>query len=177
MSSMPPTPDIDLQAFDVILLNSSAGKDSMALIDSLATQAERQKALDRLVVGHADLGRVEWPGTRTLAQRQAERYGLRFEFVGAEGPDLLARVRRRGMWPSAQQRWCTSDLKRGPLRRLTTRLLRENPEYRLRPLRVLNVMGMRAEESSARAKKAMIEVDIRASNGAREVTNIYRFTR
>lgn len=73
---MPHTPDIDLRDFDVILLNSSAGKDSMALIDTIAQEAARQDVLDRLVVGHADLGRVEWPGTRTLAQRQAERYGL-----------------------------------------------------------------------------------------------------
>lgn len=161
--------DVDLRSFDVILLNSSAGKDSMAMLDLVARQAQHQGVLDRLTVGHADLGRVEWPGTWQLAQDQAARYGLRFELVTATGPDLLDRARRRGMWPGPQQRWCTSDLKRGPLRRLMTRLLREHPDWGSRRMRLLNVMGMRAEESAARARQAVVAVDPRASNGVREI--------
>jgi len=161
-----------LGAFDVILLNSSGGKDSMACLDLIGDQAQRQGVLDRVVVGHSDLGRVEWPGTRELARRQAERYGLPFFVVSARGFDLLGRVEKRGMWPGPQQRWCTSDLKRGPLRRLMTHLVREHRERSGgKRVRLLNVMGLRAEESPARARKPVAAVDDSASNGRREVTN------
>jgi 3'-phosphoadenosine 5'-phosphosulfate sulfotransferase (PAPS reductase)/FAD synthetase len=106
----------NLQRFDVILLNSSAGKDSMATLDFIATVAARQGILDRVVVGHADLGRVEWPGARTLAEHQADRYDLRFEVVAPRGLDLLQRVERRGMWPSCKTRpGCSASARRGEL--------------------------------------------------------------
>jgi 3'-phosphoadenosine 5'-phosphosulfate sulfotransferase (PAPS reductase)/FAD synthetase len=162
---------VDLLEFDVILLNSSGGKDSMAMLDLLAEEAARQGVRDRLVVGHADLGRAEWPGTRELAEKQAARYDLPFEVVTAAEPDLLERVRLRGKWPSARQRWCTSDLKRGPLRKLMTRLLHAHPDWRIRRLRLLNVMGLRAEESRARARRAVVAVDPAPTNGLREVVN------
>src|SRR3954470_17630978 len=99
------SPDVvDLRRFDVILLNSSAGKDSMAMLDLVVRQARHQGVLDRLTVGHADLGRVAWPGTSQLADAKATRYGLRFEVVSATGPDLLDRARERGMWPGPRQR-------------------------------------------------------------------------
>lgn len=161
-----------LSTFDLILVNSSAGKDSMASLDLIATHAAHQGVLDRVVVGHADLGRVEWPGTTDLARRQADRYDLPFFVVSANGPDLLERVERRGMWPSPRQRWCTSDLKRGPLRRLMTHLVGQHRK-RVGDVRVklLNVMGLRAEESPARAGKPVSYLDRSASNGRREVTN------
>ena len=162
---------VDLLEFDVILLNSSGGKDSMAMLDLLAEQASRQGVRDRLVVGPADLGRMEWPGTRHLAEEQAARFDLPFVVVTAAEPDLLERVRHRGMWPSARQRWCTSDLKRGPLRKLMTNLLHAHPAWRTRRLRLLNVMGLRAEESPARARRPVAAVDPAASNGLREVVN------
>lgn len=161
-----------LAEYDVILINSSAGKDSMASLEVIATEAARLGILERVVVGHADLGRAEWAGTRELAGEQAERYGLPFFVESATGPDLLERVERRGMWPSAAQRWCTSDLKRGPMRRLMTRLVREHRErFGARRVRLLNVMGMRAQESPARAKRPALRVDPSASNGRREVSD------
>jgi 3'-phosphoadenosine 5'-phosphosulfate sulfotransferase (PAPS reductase)/FAD synthetase len=177
----PAEPLLDqLASFDVILVNSSAGKDSIASVDLIATEAAEQGVLDRVVVGHASLGRAEWKGALELARRQAERYDLAFFAVTARGADLLERVDRRGMWPSAMQRWCTSDLKRGPLRRLMTKLVADHRE-RAGEVRVclLNVMGLRAQESSARARKPCSQVDESASNGRREVTNflpLHRWT-
>lgn len=72
------------------------------------------------------------------------------------------------MWPDAARRWCTSDLKRGPVRTLMTRLARELGTVE-RP-RILNLMGLRAQESPARARRAPLAIDERASNGRREVT-------
>lgn len=82
----------NLNNFDVVLVNSSAGKDSQAMLTYLVELAGQQSAsLDRFLVVHADLGRVEWDGTRELAARQAAAYGLRFETV-ARDQDLLDQV-------------------------------------------------------------------------------------
>lgn len=52
-----------------------------------------------------------------------------------------------------------------------TRLLREHPLWGTRQMRLLNVMGMRAEESAARARKPVIALDPHASNGVRQIVN------
>ena len=70
-----------LRDYAWLVVNSSAGKDSQAMLDVVAQQAKSEEVLDRLVVVHADLGRVEWPGTRELAELQARPYGFRFEVV------------------------------------------------------------------------------------------------
>ena len=171
-----------LSDYDVILVNSSAGKDSQASLDVVAKMAKTAGILDRLVVVHCDLGRVEWAGTLELAREQAAHYGVRFEVVSRNGGDLLdyvvdraAKLEAQGKaaiaWPSSSARWCTSDFKRGPVRTLMTALVNEQRAIigTDRPVRILNVMGLRAEESPARAKKAAYKVDDNASNGKRQV--------
>ena len=157
----------DLSTYDVILANSSGGKDSSVMLDYLVAYADTFGVRDRIVVVHADLGRMEWAGVRELAHRQAERYGLRFVVVAYKGGDLLTYVRRRGMWPSSQARWCTSDLKRGPITTTMTSLVRQLDLNR--QARILNCMGMRAQESKSRAKKKPFTFNGRASNGKRHV--------
>jgi 3'-phosphoadenosine 5'-phosphosulfate sulfotransferase (PAPS reductase)/FAD synthetase len=120
---------------------------------------------DRIVAVHADLGRAEWKGTRELAEEQARHYGLRLEVVAAK--DLLASVEARGMWPSSKQRYCTSDHKRGPILTVITKLVAEKRLELGRPVRVLQCIGLRAEESTARAKLAVFERNERATNGRR----------
>jgi len=143
----------DLAAYDVILVNSSGGKDSQAMLDEVCTLAEAAGVLDRITVLHCALGHVEWPGTSELAREQAEHYGVRYEQRHREQGLLLDQVRRRGRWPSASARYCTSDQKRGPARKLITQLVTELGDLG-RPARVLNCMGLRAEESRARLKKS-----------------------
>jgi 3'-phosphoadenosine 5'-phosphosulfate sulfotransferase (PAPS reductase)/FAD synthetase len=76
-------------------------------------------------------------------------------------------VRRRGRWPSSQQRYCTSDFKRAPIDKVITRVGRRAGLWRY--TRVLNVMGLRASESPARAKRQPFEIDRRRSNSRRRV--------
>lgn len=159
----------DLTRYDWIIVNSSAGKDSQAMLDYLVELAMAAGVRDRLVVAHADLGRMEWAGTRELAERQAGVYGLRFEVVRKDGPDLLAAIERRGKFPDAARRYCTSDFKRGPVGKLFTRLWGESPARHYRPVRILNCMGLRAEESPSRAKKPQLARDDRATSGRRIV--------
>lgn len=157
-----------LHRYDTILMSSSAGKDSQAMLDYVVALADEQGfSRSRIVVAHADLGDVEWPGTPELAAEQAAHYGLRFEVVSRIGKvkeddqgtlykrgekfgGLLDYVERRGKWPDSQNRYCTSDFKRAPIRALITRLHREHGSDR--PYRMLCTMGQRAAESKPRAK-------------------------
>lgn len=164
----------DLNSYDFIVVNSSAGKDSQAMLDYVMELAAAQGvSSQKVVVVHSDLGRVEWQGTKDLAARQAAHYGLRFEVVKRPQGDLLQHVEERGMWPSSAARYCTSDHKRGQVRTLFTRLADEfhggRKSFAGRPVRVLNCMGLRAEESPARAKRAVFLKDEKASNGRRHV--------
>lgn len=164
--------DLDLRLYHWILVNSSAGKDSQAMLDAVVALAHEQGVRERLVVVHADLGRVEWAGTRDLAERQAQHYGVRFEFVARRQNDLLDHVTARGKWPSSQARYCTSDHKRGPVSVLMTRLAEETRSRSVRPnkhTRILNCLGLRAEESPVRAQLEAFRRDTKASNGRRTV--------
>lgn len=185
----------DLTSYDVILLNTSAGKDSQASLDLVHELATDAGFDGWFVAAHADLGRVEWEGTRELAEKQAAQYaGVRFEVVQRDG-DLLDQVveRRASLdakgktdapaWPSSQARYCTSDQKTGQVTKLMTRLVDElgaagrlgepvrytkkgDPVYR--QARILNCLGIRADESPERARKRPFHKDC-ASNGKRHV--------
>lgn len=163
---------VDLTAYDVILVNSSAGKDSQAMLHVIATQAKAAGVLDRVHVVHATFDE-EWAGTEALARQQAAAYGLPCYVVRHPKGSLLEAVRARGMWPDARSRYCTSDFKRGQVSKQITSLVASHPAFRLRPVTVLNCMGIRAAESRARAKKVWFAVDERNTNSRRVVTTYY----
>lgn len=170
----------ELADYDRILVNSSAGKDSQASLHVVATAARAAGVSDRIVVVHADLGDAEWDGVPQLAAEHAAHYGLRFELVGraraGKTETILERVAQRGKWPDAARRWCTSDHKRGPIRTLMTQLsaeLRESGQALDRPVALLNVMGLRAEESPARSRRIPYAHNHSASNGRRRVDDWY----
>jgi len=169
-TSSPASSEPGLASYDIILANSSAGKDSQAMLDYLAERCRALGILDRLAVAHADLGRVEWPGTPELAEEHARHYGLRFFRVRRQQGDLLHQVEQRGKWPGPKTRYCTSDHKRAQVQRVMTALVRKLREDGLRrPVRILNCMGHRAQESPKRAQMQGFEHDQSASNGRRWV--------
>src|SRR5262249_53641502 len=143
----------NLNAYHWIIASSTAGKDSQAMLDYLVEQCDLARVpRQRPVVAHADLGRVEWPGTRELAKEQARHYGLAFHVVrGAQG-NLLDYIAQRGMFPLPTVPFCTADHKRNQIHRLFTRLTDQRLGVR-GPVRILSCLGLRAEESPARAKK------------------------
>jgi 3'-phosphoadenosine 5'-phosphosulfate sulfotransferase (PAPS reductase)/FAD synthetase len=155
-------PPPDLNSYDFVLLNSSAGKDSQTMLDHVVRDvAAQQKATDKLRVVHCDLKHLEWPGTKQLAQEQAEFYGLPF-LVTANRPNdtLLTRIRKRGMWPGRggggqAMRYCTSEFKTGPVQQLCTQLVDEfrRSTHVKRQVRILNCLGIRADESRERSKR------------------------
>lgn len=160
----------DLRSYDIILLNTSGGKDSQTMMRVVVEAARRAGVLDRCVAVHADLGRrVEWPGTLELARQQAEHYGLRFEVVERTLGDLLDHAEKLGKFPGYSTRWCTSDHKTAQVKKVMTLLVRE---LGLRPAnqpggrqaRILNCMGLRAQESSEREKLQPFYWNKHASN-------------
>lgn len=160
-----------LSRYDMVLLNTSSGKDSQVMIEHVMGLVSKSGFPIRKVVAvHCDLGHVEWPGSKALAKQQAISYGVeRFEVVRRPQGDLLQQIEARGMFPSSAARYCTSDQKTSQVRTLITRLHREHGA-RL-PFRVLNCLGIRAQESSARAKKNPIQNNTKASTQRRQVVN------
>lgn len=159
----------DLRDYRWIVINSSGGKDSQVALGEVVRQCDAAGVpRARLVVSHQCLGRMEWQGTLDLVRQQAAHYGLRVEVskyrnkAGAE-LDLLDYVRLRRKWPDNQNRYCTSDFKRGPGGRVITQLSREAPG------KVLNIFGFRSEESPARAKKPVFVKNDRLTSNLREV--------
>lgn len=151
---------MNLHKYSWVVVNSSAGKDSQTMLHYIVNLAkEQQYPLDQVVVVHANLGAMEWAGTQELAAKQAAHYGLRFEVVTRPQGNLLEQVKNRGMWPSSTTRYCTSDQKRGQVAKVITKLDREVRSDRKQNVTMLNCMGLRAEESPARAKKAPFEIN------------------
>ena len=172
----PPTSVVpDLTTADLTLIMSSAGKDSLGMLDLLAEHARDAGVLDRVTVVHNDLGTtdsgmpVEWPGTRELAAEQAAFYGFRFEVTRRDLGGLFQQIRAHGNFPSSNARFCTSDQKTSQAMKLVTRLVAETG-ITDRPVRVFYCVGLRAEESPSRASKPALAVDRRASSGRRVVT-------
>ena len=90
----------------LVAVNSSGGKDSQTMTILLARIVPR----DQLVVVHAPLGEVEWPGTIEHIENTLPA-GVPLIFAPvASGKSLLERVEARGKFPSMQNRFCTSDL-------------------------------------------------------------------
>lgn len=162
----------DLGSYDIIEISSSGGKDSAAQAAYVVGLCRAQGLLDRVVIVHADLGRVEWAGTRELVEEHAAHLGVRCLVMKRAQGDLLDQVRQLRKWPMPTQRYCTADHKRAQIHRAFTQLVREFRERHPglgRPVRILNCVGLRAEESPARAKRAVLVRDKRASNGLRHV--------
>lgn len=146
----------DLESYDVIEMSSSGGKDSQAMKVYVASLLRARGLLRRGIVVHADLGRVEWPGSPYVVWAQANALGLPFMKVSREQGDLLEHVEAYGRWPMPTERYCTSDHKRGQIYRAFTHLAElvraERPDDK-RPVKILNCIGLRAEESPGRKKR------------------------
>jgi 3'-phosphoadenosine 5'-phosphosulfate sulfotransferase (PAPS reductase)/FAD synthetase len=171
--------DLDLRRFQIIVINTSAGKDSQTMLHRIVALARAQGVLDRVVAVHCDLGRSEWAGVQELAQAQCDAYGVPLIITRREKGDLLAHVEKRGMWPSSATRFCTSDHKRDQVSPVITKLVaaynmktwgRAKAPKDAEPVAVLNCIGLRGQESDTRAVEQILQRDNRASSTVREIT-------
>lgn len=141
----------------LFVVNHSGGKDSQSMFLMLRSIVPA----DQLLVIHAHLPGVEWPGT---IEHIYSTIGETPTVVCQSVKTFFEMVERRGMWPSPQQRQCTSDLKRGPIEREIRRYLKAHPEFEGR---IVNCMGLRADESPRRAKAQRFKYSARNSKAGR----------
>lgn len=116
---------------------------------------------DRRLVIHADLGRAEWESTPAMVERLAGLAGLPLTVVRRSAGDLFDRWAQRfengkrryealetynliGPWSSASLRFCTSEAKAHVIGPHLARTLRGQA--------IVNVLGIRRDESTARSK-------------------------
>jgi 3'-phosphoadenosine 5'-phosphosulfate sulfotransferase (PAPS reductase)/FAD synthetase len=172
---LPPLPDgpcLGLDWYDLFLISISGGKDSSVAMH-LAMRAITAAGIpiNRIHSVFADLGADdEWPGVPELASQQAARYGIRHHVTFRKVKDGSGGTRQQGLieyiesrdqqqWPLPNQPYCRSDLKRGPIKTVKTALAAEWRAQRRaaglpdRPARILEVMGIRAQESGQRRKQ------------------------
>ena len=151
-----------IRAGALVAISHSGGKDSQAMTILLS----RIVPWDRLAAVHAPLAQVEWPGTIEHIRATLPPGVPLILAPVASGKSLLERVEERGMWPDPARRWCTGDYKRTPIERELRRYLKAHPRY---GGRIVSAMGMRAEESAARARKLPWRRNDRMSVAGRQV--------
>lgn len=148
---------MNLHDYNLIIINSSGGKDSVVSLWEVCRLADEQGfPREKMAVSHQDLGDMEWAGTPALVKQQADLFGLNVYYSKRRNKNgyeetLLEYVARRGKWPSNKQRYCTSDFKRGPGARVVTALTKDMGECK-----VLYVFGFRRDESPSRAKRQIL---------------------
>lgn len=126
---------------DLYVINHSGGKDSQAMYLLMRENIPAEN----MVVIYSHLPEVTWPGTEehiinTIGDSE-------FHVVRAR-KTFFEMVYHRMMFPSPSNRQCTSDLKRGPIEKKIKEICNKRGFNK-----VINCMGLRAEESPGRAKK------------------------
>lgn len=141
----------------VTTLCISGGKDSQATQEFLLHLRKLHGWTGELYAIHCNLGRADWKTTQPFVEAQCKKAGLKLVTVKAQS-DLLAIIYKRYLkllqenrqvphFPSAAARYCTKASKIEP----TDKHLR-SAGHKL----IINVMGIRAEESTSRAKKPAV---------------------
>lgn len=164
------TPEINelLSANAPVAIGVSGGKDSqaaaLATFDHLNAVGHRGPR----VLIHSDLGSVEWNESLPVCERLAAHLGVELIVVRRKSGGLLERwgtrwessVRRYENletvtlvlpWSTPSMRFCTSELK--------THIISAELRRRFRGQTVVDVTGVRREESAARAKGSIASKD------------------
>lgn len=132
----------------VFICSHSGGKDSQAQYLYLKSVIPAH----RLIVVHADLSEVDWQGTE---EHILNTIDSAHQYHKVKAPyTFLEMVERRGMFPSSKVRQCTKHLKNEVITNLTAKIMAE------RGITIaVNCMGIRAEESPARAARGEFHLD------------------
>jgi DNA sulfur modification protein DndC len=141
----------------IFFVGHSGGKDSQAMFAALT----KIVPADQLHVVHADLGEVEHLNVKSFIRSNIDGKDLHVaQAIHADGSpkDFFSMVRARRVsldskgkteapaFPSSAARFCTSDLKTGPIWKVIRQLAGDAKI-------VVNCVGIRGEESPARAKR------------------------
>ena len=157
------TPDVArlLAANAVVAVGVSGGKDSGAVALAVANHLDAIGHTGPRVLIHADLGIVEWKDSLPSCERLAAHLGWELIVVRRAAGDLMQRWQGRWAanvaryadlscvklilpWSTPALKFCTSEMK---VQTIASALKKRFPGQD-----VLNVTGVRAQESSARSK-------------------------
>lgn len=138
----------------------SGGKDGDAMVESLAANKYHIEGLI-----HADLGRAEWHESLGQCKKCSMQFYIPLHIATrADGRDMVDHWQARletlkgtdqPFWSSSEARYCTSDMKRDPINKF---LRGEAFDF------VISCEGIRAEESTERAKKIPLEIRTRITS-------------
>lgn len=166
-----PVIDAALLAGARVVYNLSGGKDCGAVskltdlhLDRIGHPRELRSAL------HADLGRAEWKSTPAQVEAQAAAIGVELTVVRAGAGDLFDRFNNRwefgqrdyadmllynlrGPWSSPSLKFCQSEKK--------IQVMGPHLARRFKGETIINVVGIRREESTGRKNTPVAKVDER----------------
>lgn len=150
--AIPPDIERALDSGASLVISISGGKDSDAMCQLLPALHRARGWTGQIALVHADLKDSEWSMTQEYVQRRAAELGLPLHIVTRERGSLLEQMQQRYQkrpdappFPSAAARYCTADHKRTPIDRFLRRFQPRGT--------VICAIGIRAEESPARARK------------------------
>jgi 3'-phosphoadenosine 5'-phosphosulfate sulfotransferase (PAPS reductase)/FAD synthetase len=144
-----------------ILAGASGGKDSACMIILLHKFLNSIQYRGEKVICHADLGEIEHIESIDEVRRLADFVGWKLKIVRRERGGLLERYTQRWQdncrrwanlecvnlispWPQASSPFCRSETKVAPITQAAVKLFPKTL--------ILNVIGLRAEESAKRAR-------------------------
>lgn len=156
-----PTVDAMLNRNAVVAVGVSGGKDSVAVALAVARHLDDIGHSGPRLLIHSDLGRVEWADSLPACERLAAHLGWELVTVKRNAGDMLARWQGRWAanlrryvelecvklilpWSTPSMRFCTSELK--------TAVITSELKKRFPGQDILNVTGIRRQESDNRAK-------------------------
>lgn len=143
-----------------LVVNHSGGKDSQRMLGLIREEFPAVKTY--AVMADTGFEHIKPVSAEDFARASVARFGLDLTVVRNPNKTYLSMVEKRGKFPSASTRQCTSDLKRGPI----AKFIRHLPERV-----IVNCTGIRAAESSNRAKQQPWKFDQTLSAAGRQVWN------
>lgn len=142
------------------VVNHSGGKDSTRMLGFVRRRLP--DAPTYVVMADTGFEHRKPISAADFARQRCAEFGLELTVVRNPKRTYLQMVEQRGMFPSAQYRQCTSDLKRGPVEKYIRSL----------PHRVIvNCIGIRAEESNARSRLSPLQLNRNLTTFTRTVYN------
>jgi 3'-phosphoadenosine 5'-phosphosulfate sulfotransferase (PAPS reductase)/FAD synthetase len=179
------TPEVEalLAANAPVCVGVSGGKDSHAVAWEISRLLANYTGPKLLI--HADLGSVEWADSMPACQRIADRIGWELITARRAAGGMMERWESRWQssirryldlttvalvlpWSTPSMRFCTSELKVDPITSAIKRRFGKQP--------VISITGVRAEESTARAKQPVTSPAAKLPPGSLSWRPIHHFT-
>ncbi len=158
----------------IFFVGHSGGKDSQAMYAAIRKVVPH----DQIRIVHADLGEIEWSGVKQHIVDTAVHETLIAQAIFKDGTEKnffsMVRARRAKLdsdgkvdapaFPDIKSRFCTSDLKTGPI----WKVIRNAGTYPI----VVNCVGIRGDESRSRQDKiddrGTLNTNKKNTNGRRD---------